>query len=391
MNNKAFTLIELLGVIIILSLLILLVLPKITGSVKKYSIQTDELMLSMVVDATKFYIEDNSSLYPKENENRYCIKLNELIDKQYLKLPIKQGDIDITSDMSVQVTYKDGFNYELMDNSECKVYFYPYKNGDIVYFDVNKGKSCTEEEYKKSYDSATSDYLNSVTGYNGITKTNESQNNCLKFYAFNDTGKETVNLLLDHNTTEMIAWYSSATNNGHGPKEVIEQLYENTKDWSKTIITPKNYTMNQIGQTSNANYTVDYSQFRARLITIQEVAEITGKQNWDETLSSSGFYYFDSLSGDKSPTCGDDDVSGCKFGWLYDRTSTGCLKYGCLNNAEGASGTMYGYWTSSSDAASTTQVWIIYPTAGIGRHNTNNAKYGVRPVIEVLKSRLKAK
>ena len=48
MNNKGFTLMELLTVVILLSILVILVLPRITNSVNNYSDKTDELVFTMI-------------------------------------------------------------------------------------------------------------------------------------------------------------------------------------------------------------------------------------------------------------------------------------------------------------------------------------------------------
>ena len=85
----------------------------------------------------------------------------------------------------------------------------------------------------------------------------------MKFYAFNDDGKDTVNLILDHNTTAKQAWNSSGSN-ASGPKEVLTQLNDDTKNWVGTE-TPSNYTMDQSTQVSKAKYTIDYSGYKANL------------------------------------------------------------------------------------------------------------------------------
>ena len=207
----------------------------------------------------------------------------------------------------------------------------------------------------------------------------------MKFYAFNDDGGDTVNLILDHNTTAKVAWNSS-NSNASGPKEVLAQLKEDTSSWIGTI-TPTNYTMDQTGQTSNAKYTIDYSSYKARLITAQEIATITGYTGWDEKVSAnSNWYYFDSKTTTASDTCKSGDTSGCKYGWLYDRTRTDCTKYGCLNNSDV---TITGYWTASSGAAASYIAWYVYYRGYVDRNSiTNDYSYGVRPVITVSKSKL---
>ena len=255
-----------------------------------------------------------------------------------------------------------------------------YTNGEVVYFNVTTGNVCSE--YTESQ---------SNTGV---------KEGCMKFYAFNDSGGQTVNLLLDHNTTATIAWNSSGSS-VNGPKEVLEQLKTDTSSWIG-VETPDNYSMDQTGQTSNAKYTIDYSSYKARLITANEVAQITGNTSFDEKTFIGQTYYFDSNTSTASPTCyynNDNDrgnITNCKYGWLYDRTSTSCIDWGCLNNSDQWT---WGYWTSSSFARDVEAAFLIsygysYSETGggifaiSGRFPLDGSTVGVRPVIEVLKSKL---
>jgi len=253
-----------------------------------------------------------------------------------------------------------------------------YENGEVVYFDVETGLKCT------NYNSE-----NSKTGYNGIDNRTSSQNSCLKFYAFNDDGGNTLNLLLDHNTTATSLWNENG-NNTTGPTEVIIELNNATKDWKGTV-EPSNYTTGVEGR----RYTINYAGLNARLITANDIAKITGNIGWYENISNSTVFYFDSNTMYKSSKCSADGVlDGCNYKWLYDRTSTNCNESGCLNNSDIET---QGYWTATAVARkSVEQIHLDYcngyTTYGIGdsarisRTCPNySGHYGVRPVIEVNK------
>ena len=239
-----------------------------------------------------------------------------------------------------------------------------YKNGEVVYFNVTTGEKCSN--------------------YTETQSNTGTKSGCMKFYAFNDDGKDTVNLILDHNTTATVAWNSSGSN-ASGPKEVLDKLKSDTSSWKGTE-TPSNYTMDQTGQTSNAKYTIDYSEYKARLITAQEIATITGYTGWDEKVSASNYYYFDSKTTTASDTCKSGNTSGCSYGWLYDRTNTNCTKYGCLNNSDQET---YGYWTASSRAAHSSSAWYVLYRATVDNDGVGSSlSRGVRPVITVAKDKL---
>ena len=239
----------------------------------------------------------------------------------------------------------------------------PYTNGEVVYFNVDTGEKCSN--------------------YTETQSNTGTKSGCMKFYAFNDDGKDTLNLILDHNTTATVAWNSSGSN-ASGPSEVLTQLNDDTKSWVGTI-TPSNYTMDQTGQISNAKYTIDYSGYKARLITAQEIAKITGNTTWDEKISNSVFY-FDTNTTTASTMCKSGNITGCKYGWLYDRTSTDCTTRGCLNNSDQ---TTYGYWTASSRAGYSSNAWRVSLIAIVNTSSVDSSlSDGVRPVITILKSKL---
>jgi len=119
MNKKGFTLIELLAVVIIVSLLTIIVLPKITDSVKNYTKKTDALMLQMIEDAVKLYVEDNSSKFEESLYDYSCIPLTELVDEGYLKEDIGNDKNNIIKTKTLKVTYNNEYESELVNNNEC--------------------------------------------------------------------------------------------------------------------------------------------------------------------------------------------------------------------------------------------------------------------------------
>ena len=407
MKRKGFTLIELLAVIVILAIIALIATPivlniienskdssnkrsiELYGSAVEQAVSREEIN-GKTLPSGKYTTEDGKTLKQGDAEIKVDYKGSKVV-----------CDVYITNDGEVSLK-----NCKINDKATEYIYGEKiYENGEIVYFDVLSGKQCSEKEYNDSYGDVTvineklekstiQDYQNSNTGYNG-TNPKDKQNSCLKFYAFNDDGGQTVNILLDHNTTLMIAWNNTDrdsenySTNVNGPNEVLTQLKKDTDSWKGTE-TPTNYTMDQRGQGSNAYYTIDYSGYKARLITANEIAKITGNTSWDE-ITATTFYHFDSNTNVKSDTCTVGNTSGCKYGWLYDRTNTLCTGYGCLNNSDIDSpfGGLRGYWTASSRADDSRSAWEVY-CSGLANYYAVEKSYnfGVRPVIEVLKSKL---
>ncbi len=376
--KKGFTLIELLAVIVILAIIALIATPIVLDIIEDSKNSSIKRSIELYADAVENSVAKaqlNGSVVPS---GKYTTTDGKTLTNGETKIKVDYDGAKTVCD--VYISSEGTVSLKKCNVSDKTVeYTYGnkiYENGDVVYFNVASGTKCTSSDYMEA---------NSNTGYNGINPSSE-QTSCLKFYAFNDFGSDKLNLILDHNTTALIAWNSSASN-VNGPSEgFLNKLNEYTKDWQGTE-TPSNYTMDQAGQTSNANYTIDYSTYKARLITANEIATITGNTTFNETTASYyHWYYFDSKTDTASTTCKRGDTSGCSYGWLYDRTSTNCTEYGCLNNSDQ---TTYGYWTASSIADNTHHAWFVTCSGDVFRNTVAfSDHYGVRPVIEVLRSKL---
>ena len=120
--KKGFTLIEMIGVMVILSLLMLFAMPNVINYIKKGGDTEDKVVKTMIYEASKQYITDNQKMFKKDSKNTYCISLNTLATEGYIESPItlSSSDEDITSETStkaVKVTYDKNYKYELTD--EC--------------------------------------------------------------------------------------------------------------------------------------------------------------------------------------------------------------------------------------------------------------------------------
>ena len=398
-NKKGFTLIELLAVIVVLAIIVLIATPIVMNTIKNAKKGAAERTADNYIKQVETAVAEAKLENKTVPNGTYDIDGNGNLTGAGLpdgKLEIdmsgnkpsggtltisnggvsKEGTTMTVGDYDVKYNQEKN-KYEATEKGSTSV---TYKNGQEVYFNVDNGTKCTSSE---------------------AVSTTGTKSGCMKFYAFNDDGGDTINLILDHNTTATVAWiskedyvaaggtesyYGNNGKNDKGPLTLLSQLKNDTKTWVGTV-TPSNYTMDQTGQTSNTKYIIDYSSYKARLITAQEIATITGNTSWDEEKEeNSNNYYLDSKTTSQSSTCKSGDTSGCSYGWLYDRTNTSCTESGCLNNSDQKTS---GYWTISSRAAYMNAAWYVsfggFVNAGIVG---NVDRYGVRPVITVLKSKL---
>ena len=105
--NKGFTLVELLGVIVILAIIAVFAFPSVIKIVKENN-KTADYKRQMVENAAKLYIRDNG--YAKVGER--CIDIDDLVEGKYL------NDLDIDSN-GIVVTYTNGVaSYGLVDSCE---------------------------------------------------------------------------------------------------------------------------------------------------------------------------------------------------------------------------------------------------------------------------------
>ncbi len=361
MKQNGFTLIELLAVILILGIIALIAIPtvnKIIKEAKRGGFETTaNNLVSAIEDACQFetlkgepitatYTFTNGVVSPSLNVKG--------------KLPTA-GTVTVDSSCNVTLNVTNGTFTATKTSTKDQVTVIDgivYANGTAVYFNPVTGLKC---------DAASAV---STTG----TKTG-----CMKWYAFNDDGasSETINLILDHNTTALVAWNSTRINT-NGPTNILTQLASDTSSWSGVPTRTDSYSLNN----GRANYTIDYSTYKARLITGAEIARISGNTDFNEqSYNLLGWFYLDSNNKTQVATT----TGASKYAWLYDYT-TDCTSNGC-NIADNST---LGYWTATVPSNDSNRGCVVYKMGTFDSvDGVGNADYvGLRPVITVNKSSL---
>ena len=334
MKKKGFTLIELLAVIVILAVIALIATPAVLNIIEDSRKSAAEASVRNITNAAKTHY----MLKMMEGESVSSIDLSGSV-LTYDGDKAKKGNLAYDANGNViGKMYISGYCVEVnsdgtlasdkISEDECTIEepkIVTHVNGKVVYYNPETNTKCDSSEAV------------STTG----TKTG-----CMKWYAFNDDGSDTVNLLLDHNTTATVAWASSRTN-ANGPVEVKTQLESDTSSWNKSI--------------------------NPRLIEASEIAKITGYQNWNKKW----YYLHDNTQTQYKGAAGTN-----KYAWLFDNTKN-CTTYGC-NVADSSN---YGYWTNTAYSGDSSSAWRVDFSGALSYNNVNAAgNAGVRPVITVSRS-----
>ena len=119
MNNKGFTLIDILGVIAIIAIIGLITVPLITNVLRTNQETLTKAQQDLIIRAAKSYVNENPFTAPKEGRNR-CIDISTLKSKGYLDdVPIKNPETDEEYNGSVQLTKNNNQYTYTIQESPC--------------------------------------------------------------------------------------------------------------------------------------------------------------------------------------------------------------------------------------------------------------------------------
>ena len=359
MKRKGFTLVELLAVIVILAVILTIAVPavkKTVDSAKKKSAENDAVMIKNI--AEKYYTSNLD-----KDEEITGVDLSSDTLSYSGKKPTK-GYLYFTEDgIAYGKMYINGYYVEVKSdgtNTSEKVSI-----DDCNIADISTGGNTSggnqggsgSTEVTKTYTNGEVVYYNPVTN----TKCNSSEavsttgtkEGCMRWYAFLDDVDSSIKLLLDHNIDVNC---SSSTR--------LTTLQSSISSWDSSV---KN---------------------TARLIEASEIVKMTGFSNWTDNAEDFSGYY---LHNNSTSTVYKGSAGTNKYSWLFDNTDS-CTTYGC--NVANSTLQAAGYWTntkpSPGDAVSCT-AWYIDNSGKITLlYGTDwGVSVGIRPVIEVSKSKLK--
>jgi type II secretory pathway pseudopilin PulG len=89
MKKNGFTLVELLGVVIVIVGLSLIVFPLIINGFKKNKKEISSVTKTLIEDATIIYMDENPNMYEKVEGNVYCVSLSQVVNSGNLASPLE--------------------------------------------------------------------------------------------------------------------------------------------------------------------------------------------------------------------------------------------------------------------------------------------------------------
>ncbi len=357
-DSKGFTLAELLGVLTLLAIIALITVPLVNKYIANSRQKAYDAEMSTLKKAAQQWFVKNSASVQWDEYGYYALDLDTLKQSEFLSDEAIYNPLNPDEQITgcIMINNNNGiYSYEY--SATCSVEFPVYANGTAVYFNPVTGSTCTSSE---------------------AVSTTGTKMGCMKWYTFNDAGDSspTINLILDHNTTAVVAWNSTGSTVS-GPTNVLTQLQADTSAWTGVSTRTDSYSLSN----GTSTYTINYSTYKARLITAAEIAAITGNSSFIEsTAPYTSWFYFDSNNQTRTATT----TGASNYYWLFDYTS-GCTSYGC-NIADASNN---GYWTSTANVSNTSYDWIVSNTGFLGNCTVgDNNVFGVRPVITLPKSTL---
>ena len=117
-RKNAFTLVEMLAVIVVLGLIMIVAFPRILEMVTRQEDEVDKAKEKMIASAVESYLNANKNSYPAREGKSYCINLFEIDNKGYLALDSDEVDLD----QKVLINYTTDHKYTIdLEAGSCDV------------------------------------------------------------------------------------------------------------------------------------------------------------------------------------------------------------------------------------------------------------------------------
>ena len=316
MRKKGFTLIELLAVIVILGIITVIAVPKILDVINKSRESASNSSIKLVKDAIKTQVASSDltgPVFTKETDGCYIFNFDDQISGNAKLLEIKNKDKISGSIKYCNNTFSDNtlkFDGNSISKGDTKRPI--CKRATVLHTEectqTDSKYYCSGAGYTASGSKGTSTITYGNLGTSGTLSSGDAFDcdvngdgiynpGTERFYYVSDYYNTNTKLFED-DTAVLIYYnnviagspsnsvtyaYDSSGENFHGPRTAIAQL-PTTKQWGNVSL--KNTSraiLNENGGNTTSGGTLpsdfNYLGYAARLLTIQEIRQATGKNN----------------------------------------------------------------------------------------------------------------
>ena len=368
MENKGFTMIELLAIITVLATILLVSFPTLINMTRRDKERKYSDLEKTLCKAGETYIYNNKDLFPEINkaEEIFYLRISNLMEEELVNKsetnPKTEKSItsnllkyEVKSDKSLSCTYLDhSLGTLLKDNGDGKL-----SVGDKYEYEVKPG-----EKYNFYVLSIENDSVNLIMDRNicedGTTDYKEDNNYC------------------------RVGW-GPQNDNSTGPITAMTYLGNATRNWKNV----PNINLVHDDKIENEEIGVDSAYGYIGVTITDGVGYITKKDGTKTSISLEN----DMMIKARLPKISEVKVAGCTKklkdcpAWLIENLRyEGQTEYSV--NSENISGTpiynIKGYWLISSYSSETFAASLIHRSGYISGNNAYLANdYGARPVITV--------
>lgn len=387
-NKSGFTLIELLAIIVVLTIIAVITIP---------------IILNVIESSKQGTVKSSAYGYKNSIDNLYYTKSigdpnYEFDNKRYSFEQLKNLGVSISGQEPETNSWVDIVDNGIIDG--CLQFGdYMVNMGYNYVGDASKGQCDSVGEWSQTVFPIILKSVGETIYYNPTWIKNNpiyynpvdnskcslsdsssafgTSSGCMKWYAYSET-KGKVNMLLDHNLVNE-EWGST---NQVEPDYLLDIIDEKTSDWNNKLVRNDSYSVNWNYEGTDYSFSINYNNKKARLISAEEVADVTGNSLWSRGANS---YYFGSLGFDETDEYLYQDENQQfrqqSFSWLFDNMHE-CDYFGCEN----AQSDVYVYWTSTPKVNTDNEIWCVCNAGCIDGTESNVSYVGLRPVISVSKS-----
>ena len=363
MKKNAFTLIELLAVIVILAIIALIAVPIVLNIINDSKKNSDEQSLELYRDAVQKGIAKYQMNHPGFNSSECDINNDGDIKCNNIIIPVEMKGTKPSEGIIKIHNNKIKLNNVTLNGKK----YFPFA---ILVSDADNNNEVSIGD-KYTYQ------VNDIDTFN--------------FYVLS-IEDDKVNLIMDRNicndgTIEYTSlnnycrykWYAEEDNNRYGPTTAMQELYEGTKDWNNVPDMIMSYTDENNQNNSEYGYT--------SIVTNNKVTTITGKPTTNTaTLGTNTKPLKSRLPMQKEFTALCPGKYGACPVWLMEHVRYYGYPEGkySINNNNEAYQNFFGYWLLDTVRNKDDKSKAIFYYARINSEDaTTCAKYGIRPVITV--------